>query len=435
MLEPPEAESPAESPGNESSVAESPGVEAWQPPSFDGRTRQTSAEDLMTQPLASKAAAEEEVSSAEATQDGFTPQLKTFHTAEDKNSPAEDTETGAFHLSRGDPTGTDFTEIHFTRENTLLTNAMSYAESIRSEVELYVQQLRDEADQLAQKSGQLHREAERTLKQAQTDVNTAKAAAQTEVEQIRKKAYEEGFEAGREAGRKALDAEARPMVLQLEGTLVELARFHQQVCYLAEQDALQIAMILTRQLLQRELRSSHRAAWKLLLKTLKTLKGSGNFRVHFHPQAYALALRALPRLQRLTLGDQRLQIVADANVPPGNVLVESDRQVIDLTFQTQLFHLEQALQHHLAEREATLTLRPPRPQTWRSFPSANPPGNGGLNGAPPTSEAANVSIARSSKAEPPSPPAQAVSAPTEPAAEDPSTRTAPRGTAARKIAS
>ena len=47
MLEPPEAESPAESHG----------VEAWQPPSFDGRTRQTSAEDLMTHPLASKAAA------------------------------------------------------------------------------------------------------------------------------------------------------------------------------------------------------------------------------------------------------------------------------------------------------------------------------------------------------------------------------------------
>ena len=54
---------------------------------------------------------------------------------------------------------TDFASIKFQRENTLLTNAERYAESIREEAELYVRQLQKEIEGLNEQADRRYEEA------------------------------------------------------------------------------------------------------------------------------------------------------------------------------------------------------------------------------------------------------------------------------------
>ena len=61
---------------------------------------------------------------------------------------------------------TDFASIKFQRENTLLTNAERYAESIREEAELYVRQLQREIEGLNEQADQRYEEARKGKEEA-----------------------------------------------------------------------------------------------------------------------------------------------------------------------------------------------------------------------------------------------------------------------------
>jgi len=252
---------------------------------------------------------------------------------------------------------TDFASIKFQRENTLLTNAESYAASIREEAQLYVRQLRGEVEHLNQEAEQRYEEAEAIKAQAQAQAERLVAEAQAQVDEIREQARQEGFQAGQDDGLKKRYEEAQPQLERLEGMLAEIAQFRRRVAFYTEKDGVRLALIIAKKLLQAELKVNKQVVARLLASALAKLEGKGTFRVWLSPEDYQFVAAARPALERYLDEEQALTLRAKPALSAGNVLIETDRETIDLTFESQFYHLEQQFKQTLAERESQLQNR------------------------------------------------------------------------------
>ena len=99
----------------------------------------------------------------------------------------------------------DFASMRFTRESTLLTDAESYAQSIREEAELYALLLRNETERLRSEAAEAQRDALQELETAEERVSNMLQDAQQQVDLQREQAEKEGYQKGyAEGGKKAL---------------------------------------------------------------------------------------------------------------------------------------------------------------------------------------------------------------------------------------
>jgi flagellar assembly protein FliH len=272
----------------------------------------------------------------------------------------------------------DFATIKFLRENTLLSNAEKYAASIREEAELYVAQMRGEIDKLNREAEARYEEARAVKERSDRDAEKLISDAEAQVASIQEQARQEGLQAGEGEGTRRRYEEAGPFLEHMQRIVEELSQYRKQVAYYAEKDAIRLAVILAKKVLWQDLKLNKKAVWTLLAKTLATLEGLGTFKVWLSPQDFQFAKAARPSLERFLHEDQALTFRAKPDLPPGNVQIESDREMIDLTFQNQFRYLEELLNQALAERETVVLKRPA---------SATP--SIGSTGEPPaTSEAA-----------------------------------------------
>ncbi len=252
---------------------------------------------------------------------------------------------------------TDFASLKFARENTLLTNAEEYATSIRDEAELYVRQLRAEVAELDKQAQARYAEARDAKAQAEKEAAELVAQAQSNADAVREQAYQEGLESGREEGMRKRYEEAGANLEALERMLEEMSHYRDAVRFNVEKDSIRLAVLLAKKVLRQELTVNKKVVLQLLAKTIQELEDKGTYRVWLSPQDHQFALAARPALEKYLGEDQTLSMRAKADLAPGNILIESDREVIDLTLASQFHHLDSLLGQLLNERETIVTRR------------------------------------------------------------------------------
>ena len=259
-----------------------------------------------------------------------------------------------------------YAAMRWQRENTLLTNAESYAASIREEAELYVQQLRQEAETLNQQAEHRYAEAEQTREESVREAERLKAETLAQMDALREQGRQEGHEVGRDEGLRQAYQDAEPNLARVQAMLEELEAHRAQVAYQAEKDGVRLALLMARKILRAELKINKQIVLKLLATTLAELEDKGVFRVFMNPEDHRFAMAARPALERYLKEDQRLSLHIRAELPPGSVQVESDREVIDLAIDSQFYHLEQQLEQLLAERETVMVKQPAQARDKRA---------------------------------------------------------------------
>lgn len=273
--------------------------------------------------------------------------------------PAQDGDpASAFKSSAQASSGeTDFASLKFARENTLLTNAEEYAASIREEAELYVRQLRTEVTGLDQQAQARYAEARDAKEQAERQAAELIAQAQNQADAVREQAYQEGLEAGREEGMRKRYEEAGANLQSLETILDEISHYRDAMRFNVEKDSIRLAVLLAKKILRQELTVNKKVVLQLLAKTVQELEDKGTFRVWLSPGDHEFAVAARPALEKFLGEDQQLSLRVKGDLAPGNILIESDREVIDLTLASQFHHLDSLLGQTLNERETVVTRR------------------------------------------------------------------------------
>jgi flagellar biosynthesis/type III secretory pathway protein FliH len=116
---------------------------------------------------------------------------------------------------------------------------------------------------------------------------------------------------------------------------------------------------LAKKILRQELKVNKQVVLQLLAKTLSDLEGTGTFRVWLNPEDHKFALAARPALEKFLGEDQALSLRSKADLPHGSVMIETDREMIDLSLSSQFHHLDSLLTQALSERETVVTKREP----------------------------------------------------------------------------
>jgi flagellar assembly protein FliH len=167
-------------------------------------------------------------------------------------------------------------------------------------------------------------------------VTGPESKASGDIEQRLKLARREGVEEGKAASRQSLAAQVEAMQMKLARSIEELTGSRLRARREAEQDVVALALAVARRILHRELTMAPEALWGLVKAALEKLEAREVHRVRVAPSD-AATLRKF--IEQMGL-PQRVELVEDASLAPGSVLIDSSRGVLDASVDTQLAEIE-----------------------------------------------------------------------------------------------
>lgn len=160
--------------------------------------------------------------------------------------------------------------------------------------------------------------------------------AQPDAEQRLAAAHQEGFEEGHAAGRHSLAGEVESLQSKLARTVEEITGLRARYRRQAEQDVVALALAVAKRILHRELTVAPEALLGLVKAALDKMEAR-----EVHQVRVSRADAPIVRQFFEQMGPpQRVEVIADANLAPGSVLIESSRGTLDASVDTQLAEIE-----------------------------------------------------------------------------------------------
>ncbi|MCB9385607.1 MAG: flagellar assembly protein FliH [Bryobacterales bacterium] len=148
-----------------------------------------------------------------------------------------------------------------------------------------------------------------------------------DVEAIRKQAFQEGLQAGKSASEKRLAEELAKHAAEFSKLFGELAGYKAVLRNEAEGELVELAFAIARKILRRELSVDAGAVAALVKSCMQDYPSVGVKKVRVHPQDLAMVRGAL---------GPGVEAEADAEIPRGGAILETDQGVLDARIDTQL---------------------------------------------------------------------------------------------------
>ncbi|MCO6055440.1 flagellar assembly protein FliH [Pseudomonas sp. MOB-449] len=189
-------------------------------------------------------------------------------------------------------------------------------------------------------------------------VEDVKPLTLDELEAIRQDAYNEGFSTGERDGfhagqfkaKQEADAVITARLAQLDTLMSQLLEPIAEQDRQIEESLVHLTSLITRQVIQRELRLDSSQIRHVLREALKLLPmGAGNVRIHINPQDFE-QVKALRERH-----EESWRILEDESLEPGGCRVETEHSRIDASIETRL---NQAMKQ-LFEQQREQKVHPP----------------------------------------------------------------------------
>jgi type III secretion protein L len=175
--------------------------------------------------------------------------------------------------------------------------------------------------------------------------------AQQESEQIRQKAEAEALATAERTIQQRVELQAKQLVKQqIESSLPALQQAVHTVCearnaWLArwEQQAIELAVAIAAKLVRGELSRQPEIPLRLIKESLELAAGSPQLRLRLHPADHATLSNSARELAAQVAPLAELELVADAKIPQGSCLLETEHGHVDQTWEAQLRRIEEEL--------------------------------------------------------------------------------------------
>lgn len=154
-----------------------------------------------------------------------------------------------------------------------------------------------------------------------------------QLEEIQDRAQQEGFQQGLQEGRDAGLNEFRERIRMLEELLQSLDEPFRQLDQSVEQQLAELAMLVARQLVRRELKTEPEQIISVVREALTALPvAARDVRLALHPEDAALIRETLS----IGADDQHIQLVEDPVLGRGGCKVLTDTSQIDASVESRL---------------------------------------------------------------------------------------------------
>jgi len=158
----------------------------------------------------------------------------------------------------------------------------------------------------------------------------------------RREAHENGFREGEEKAR----TELAPVIERLNASIADVTSLRAEMRRRAERDTVQLAMLIARKVLHRELAVDDNALTAIARVAFERLTRSESYTITVHPRFAAAITAALPASHA-----PRVHIQQDPACEPGTLHIHSVEGAIDASIDTQLEEITSGLTDRL--RHAT----------------------------------------------------------------------------------
>ncbi|HPT26978.1 MAG TPA: FliH/SctL family protein [Bryobacteraceae bacterium] len=165
-----------------------------------------------------------------------------------------------------------------------------------------------------------------------------------QLEQARQQGIQEGLRQAEEALQQRMKAQMNDVGSRLAASLGEVAALRPRLRHQAEAQVVELALLVARKILHRALAMDPDALTGLVTAALSRIDARELLEIRV-PAVHLGAVKAA--LDRLGLPSQ-VQLIADASLEPGAVLIESGRGRLDASVSTQLAEIERGFADSLA---------------------------------------------------------------------------------------
>ena len=156
----------------------------------------------------------------------------------------------------------------------------------------------------------------------------------------------EAFENGRHQGEQQARAELQPVLERLNNSIAEIAGLRADIRRRAEQDVVQLALLIAKRVLHRELQVDTEALTALARVAFERLTRSESYRVTVHPHFADAVSSALSANH-----GARVHVDADPACAPGTLIIHSADGTIDASVDAQLEEIGRGLADRIARSE------------------------------------------------------------------------------------
>lgn len=151
-----------------------------------------------------------------------------------------------------------------------------------------------------------------------------------------RQAHARGIEEGTKAGREAATVELQPVMDRLLRSCSEVAGLRARIRKETEGDIVSLTVAIARRVLRRELSVDPEAIHGVVKAALEKVQSKEICVIRTHPE-HVPGVRKYFEKAGLSAG---IEIVADASLQPGGLVVETKRGNVDASVETQLKEIE-----------------------------------------------------------------------------------------------
>lgn len=153
------------------------------------------------------------------------------------------------------------------------------------------------------------------------------------LEELQKQAFDEAYAVGLREGREAGEKEIRSRIARFDELLRAFAAPIEQLDESVEQQLVDLAMTVVKQLFRREIKTEPGHVVGVVRDAIKLLPAaSDNIQVHLHPEDAELVRDAL----KLAEGEQAWSVIEDPLIARGGCTVTTDHSQIDAQADTRV---------------------------------------------------------------------------------------------------
>jgi flagellar assembly protein FliH len=152
------------------------------------------------------------------------------------------------------------------------------------------------------------------------------------------------FDAGQRQGEQQARADIAPVIERMNASIAEITALRGEIRHRAEKDLVQLALLIARRVLHRELSVDPNALTALARVVFERLARAETYRVTVHPSFVAAITAALPASQ-----SARVQIEPDPHCAVGTLTIRSEEGLIDASVDSQLEEISRGLTDRLVQ--------------------------------------------------------------------------------------
>ena len=248
----------------------------------------------------------------------------------------------------------DFKNSEFFLENSLLTDAEEFAETIREGAKLHKAQFLKQIEEQANDTDRIHQKTVAENQAAEQQRKQLLSETEAKVQQIKDEAYKEGFEAGCMQGKQQRYDEAEPLAQQAKKILEQLDSLRKVVRFHAEEELVKLALQISKNIVAEEIKLNQDVIKNIVQAALHETEVQGKIFLYLHPDDYEFLLKSKTELERYLSEEQNLVIRQNPGMSPGSINVESDEEIISRSIEEQFNIIEDNLNEQIENRQAHL---------------------------------------------------------------------------------